>query len=1121
MASADQTTSQSESGQRLTPPSITLPKGGGAIRGIDEKFAANPVTGTGSMTVPLATSPGRAGFGPQLALSYDSGAGNGPFGLGWSLSLPSITRKTDKGLPQYRDAEESDIFILSGAEDLVPVLVETGGQWLRDEVVRAVEGVAYRILRYRPRIEGLFARIERWTNQQTGEIHWRSITRDNVTTLYGQTSESRIADPDDPLRIFSWLICESYDDKGNAIVYRYEAEDSANVARSQVHERNRTDTSRSANRYLKRIHYGNGTPRQPGEDLRERTDWMFEVVFDYGEGHLQQLEGDDEGPQFVEAIIEKQQPWPARQDPMSSYRAGFEVRTYRLCRRVLMFHHFPDELPDEFPDEVGAADYLVRASHFIYNESPINTMMASVVQSGYLRQEGGVYQERSLPPVEFEYSRAEIQSQVHEIDSDSLENLPVGLSGSLYRWVDLDGEGISGILTEQGNGWFYKANLGHARFAPLETVTAKPSLAALNGGQQLLDLAGDGQLDLVTLGGPAPGFYERTHDRSWAEHRAFASVPSVAWDDPNLRFVDVTGDGHADVLVTEDQVLTWYPSLAEEGYAASRRTPQSDDDETGPRLLFADATQSIYLADMSGDGLTDLVRIRNGRVCYWPNLGYGNFGAKVTMDDAPWFDAPDLFDQRRIHLADVDGSGIADILYIAHDQVAIYFNQAGNGWAAAQFIDHFPRVDNLSHVTVTDLLGNGTACLVWSSPLPGDMNRQMRYIDLMGGQKPHLMIGSRNNLGAETRVQYAASTQFYLEDKAAGRPWITRLPFPVHVVERTETYDHISRNRFVSRYSYHHGYFDGIEREFRGFGLVEQIDTEEFAALNQSDAFPTGDNIDAASHIPPVLTRSWFHTGAYIGGLRISRLFQDEYYREPGLSDDEFQRQLLPDTVLPEDLTIDEEREACRALKGAMLRQEVYALDDSERREHPYTVTEQNFTIQPLQSHGPNRHAVFFTHARETISYHYERNHNPPDPRISHTLTLAVDDYGNVLQSAAIGYGRRQPDPALQPADQEKQAELLITCAENSFTNPVEEEDHYRSPLPSEVLSYELTGLTFPDQTRFSFADMQEAVQSAERIEYHQHPLTVYKSVSWSRSVPFTGPMTWATPKTIRWRSCP
>src|SRR5215813_3213856 len=82
-------------------PALTLPKGGGAIRGIGEKFAANPVTGTGSLSVPIAVSPGRLGFTPNLSLSYDSGAGNGLFGMGWTLSLPTITRKTDKGLPQY------------------------------------------------------------------------------------------------------------------------------------------------------------------------------------------------------------------------------------------------------------------------------------------------------------------------------------------------------------------------------------------------------------------------------------------------------------------------------------------------------------------------------------------------------------------------------------------------------------------------------------------------------------------------------------------------------------------------------------------------------------------------------------------------------------------------------------------------------------------------------------------------------------------------------------------------------------------------------------------------------------------------------------------------------------
>ena len=90
----------------VAAPSLNLPKGGGAIHGIGEKFAANPVTGTGSTTVPIYASPGRAGFGPQLSLAYDSGSGNRPFGFGWSLGLPAINRKTDKELPQYIDAEE-------------------------------------------------------------------------------------------------------------------------------------------------------------------------------------------------------------------------------------------------------------------------------------------------------------------------------------------------------------------------------------------------------------------------------------------------------------------------------------------------------------------------------------------------------------------------------------------------------------------------------------------------------------------------------------------------------------------------------------------------------------------------------------------------------------------------------------------------------------------------------------------------------------------------------------------------------------------------------------------------------------------------------------------------------
>ena len=1088
------------------------------------------------MSVPIATSPGRSGFGPQLSLSYDSGAGNGAFGLGWNLSLPSITRKTDKGLPKYRDVDESDVFILSGAEDLVPVGDATSDL-----------SNSFSVRRYRPRIEGLFARIEKWSALDGSQAFWRSISKDNVTTWYGKTEKSRIADPADSARIFSWLICESYDDKGNAIRYQYKAENADGVDLSAANERNR---SRPAQRYLKHIKYGNKTPHQRVDDLSLHgdDDWMFEVVFDYGEHYAENAQGQ---PTVVD-IKDAQSKWVVRADPFSSYRAGFEVRSYRLCQRVLMFHHFPGDLEID--------DYLVRATHFTIAPDPAASFIRAVTQSGYLWQAASkTYLKKSLPPVEFEYSKANIDETVRDVDEDSLENLPYGLDGSHYQWVDLDGEGLSGILTEQGGAWFYKRNLGAVpiskpnealryapRFAPVVRLPTMPSPARLSGGQQLLDLAGDGQLDVVEFDGPVPGFFERTPDEGWETFTPFASLPNVAWKDPNLKFVDLTGDGHADIFISEDEAFTWYPSLAEEGFGPAEKVRQVLEDEAGPRLVFADGTQSVYLSDMSGDGLTDLVRIRNGNVCYWPNLGYGRFGAKVTMDNAPWFDAPDQFDQKRIRLADIDGSGTVDILYLGRDGVHLYFNRSGNNWSPARKLDNFPRLDNLSSVMTTDLLGNGTACLVWSSPLPGDARRPMRYIDLMGGQKPHLLVKTSNNLGATTEVRYAPSTKFYLADKFAGRPWITKLPFPVHVVEKVTVADKWRQTEFATTYSYHHGHFDGIEREFRGFGRVEQVDVEDYGIFAEGNIDSPYITQDRTLYQPPVKTITWYHTGAAFERDRILSTLKQEYFTVPG-----FAEHPLPEpTLTPGDLSPDEWREAVRACKGMVLRQEVFELDVdaiAQGKQKPvrlYSTAYHNSNIKRLQPQGSNRHAVFLVTESEAITYHYELDLRiaplQPDPRIAHTLNLRFDDYGRALQSVAVVYPRLLPyaDPTnTLKAEQlalirEMQSERHLAYTETAYTDELTEDKHqHRLPAPCEVLAYELTGA---DSTGgfvpssglyFSLADFRvcklsdtlpgQGTKPVIGLEYHQQPTndTAHKRiVEWVRILYFKDDLSGAKP---------
>jgi RHS repeat-associated protein len=1075
-------------------PTVSLPKGGGAISGIGEKFSVSAATGSGTLAVPLPLSPGR--FAPSLQLTYDSGAGNGPFGFGWALGAAAITRKTDNGLPLYDDGAESDVFLLAGAEDLVSVLDAAGARVWKP---RRVHGVDYRVYQYRPRIEGLFSRIERWLAVETGDSHWRTISRDNVTVLYGLDPTSRVADPADVTRIFSWRICRSWNTKGDFALYDYVAEDSAGVDVTATHEANRSAKARETQIYLSAISYGNLTPYVPdwsatGDAAALPVAFAFAVAFDYG----------DRTP--AAPTLARQQPWTVRPDPFSNYRAGFEVRTYRRVQRILFFNNFPNETG------VGA-NRLVRSLDLAYSDqqaaadplNPIYSFLASITTTGYSAGPGGGVS-RSMPPLEFTYSQPRIQSDVLALDRDSLGNLPEGIDEEWLHWVDLDGEGLTGVLAETPASWLYKRNLSannivaqpsgaaRARFGELETVAQIPSGAGLAPDKRFMDLGGAGRLDFAVFAGAAPGFFKRTDDAGFEPFRAFASLPNIEWSDPNLRLVDLTGDGLADVLITEDGLFTCYPSLGEAGFATALQVRTPWDEEKGPKVILADGTETIFVADMTGDGLNDIVRVRNGEACYWPSLGYGRFGAKITMDQAPRFDAEERFDPHRIHLADIDGSGSADILYVGAGGVRIWFNQSGNAWSAASTIAVFPTASRPSSVRTLDLLGNGTACLVWSSPLPAQSQRPFAYVDLMGGQKPHLLTGVRNNLGAETRISYAPSTRFYLDDRAAGRPWITRLPFPVQTIERVETIDWIGRNRIVSRYAYHHGYFDGYEREFRGFGMVERWDTEEFRT---DTSFADGDfvNWDAQSWAPPTLTRTWFHTGAFVNAPTVSSTYDAEYWAEPalrGTADASAMR--LPDTVLPDGLDPYEIQEAYRALKGQTLRIEVFAEDGTALAAVPYSITEQNFTLLHIQPRGPNLHAVFLTHPRERLTFNYERSAS--DPRITHEVTLALDGYGNITRSASAAYPRRAgyapPEPTLSASMQtmlaHDQTRLHLSASEARYTNAIDDltisPDDYRTPALAASLSAELTGLAPKaapaDVTPlFAFADLDLAWTNA------------------------------------------
>ena len=1058
----------------IQTPTISLPKGGGALKNIDEKFQVNAANGTASFSIPLPYSKTRNDFAPAITLSYNSGSGNSIFGLGWSCDVPFIQRKTDKQLPKYNDTDESDIFLFSGAEDLVPALKkDNGGNWINDKFTAASGEF---VKRYKPRIESSFIRIEKITPSSGKVFYWRVTSPGNVVTIFGRSTSAQIANPSDDTKIFKWLPELSFDDRGNCFEYEYVHENFLNVEKA-LHEQNRfNDFSPCTNTYLKRIKYGNTNPYLRNETTAYNplaplnAGYVFETVFDFG----------DHDENIPTPVIQKD--WPCRLEPFSDFHAGFEIRTYRLCRRILFFHYFK-----ELNDGVNAAPCLVRSLDISYQlfQNPSATplqkrnaeadFIIAVQQSGFIKKQNGSYSKKSLPPFEFSYQELNWNKKIQNVSKENLMNDPVGLTSG-YQWTDLWSEGISGILTEQANGWFYKSNLGDGNFSAALPVIPKPSFTGLqNGLLQLQDLEADGRKFIVTLQPGAKGYFELSDDEEWQPFHSFQQMPNINFSDANTKFIDLTGDGKPDIIISEENVFTWYASKGIAGFDSPELATKPYDEEKGPALIFADSTQSIFLSDMNGDGLTDIVRIRNAEICYWPNMGYGNFGAKVNMSFAPVFDTPGHFNPSYLHLADVSGTGATDILYCGKNQFKAWLNLSGNAWSEEQTIDNFPTTEKPNQIAVMDFLGNGTASIVWSSPLAKYRNAPMRFIDLMGGKKPYIMSGYKNNFGKELSLEYKSSTHYYLQDNQLGKPWITKLPFPVQCVDKTIMKDAVAGTLLTNIYFYHHGYYDHAEREFRGFGRVEQTDTEDFTNFKLSNA---NNVVEEDLHQPPVKTITWFHTGAYFNQQKILDQFEEEYNKGPFEFD-------LPKAVLPNGLTPGESREALRACKGITLRQEVYATDGSADENKPYAVSTHNCIIKLLQPQLKNKYAVFLVHESEALNINYERNLN--DPRIAHSLNLEVDDFGNVLQAVSVAYGRKTTDAQLPAGIQTEQNNVHVIYTRNDYTNFFNLPDAYRLKALAETKTYELTRNTYNAVSSFSIENLLNDFALAAVIQYDEN----------------------------------
>jgi len=894
---------------------ISTPTGGGAIQGMGEKFSPDLFTGTGNFSVPIALPPGRNGLQPALTLGYSSGNGGSPFGLGWALSVPGVSRKTSKGIPLYDD--DKDVFILSGAEDLI-------------EVSRTVLDKGLLRMQYQPRTEGLFARIYRY--KDAANDYWEVWSKDGLKSYYGTPTSANTdtvyndpcvsADPAYRTKVFQWNLSKTVDVFGNVILYTY--------TRVNIYDKEHN----SDMLYLSGIQYADYVD---GPD----TKYLCSVVFNYED----------------------------RPDPFSFYRPGFETRITQRCTDIQTYTH---------PD---SSDVLTKTYHLIYLDARVAALElpASVLpanNSSLLSQvkiEGhdGDTSE-FMPPLELGYTTFDpTQRSFTDVQGRDLPSS--SLASGEYELADLFGTGLPDLFqlnTNLGVARYWR-NLGNNTFdLPRNMPDAPAGVDLSDPAVQLIDANGDGKLDLYVNRQGQAGYYPLQFSGLWDRHsfQRYKNIPSFSLSDPEVKLLDLDGDGITDVLRNGSKLECFFNDPVQGFY----KTVTIDKKRIGsfPNVSFADPR--VRIADMSGDGMQDIVLISEGAVAYWPNLGHGNWGPCVHMKHAPRL--PYRFAPAQLLIGDVDGDGLSDLIYVENNKITLWMNQGGDSWSAGITITGTPPLRDMRAIRLCDLNGSGVSGILWSYDFVSNPDRsRMYYLDLTGGIKPYVLGEMNNNMGAITRVEYKPSTYYFLRDQSPRNggatdpneigylpaspgkrtPWKTNLPFPVQVVSRTEVIDIISGGKLATEYSYHHGYWDGGEREFRGFGRVHQRDTESFDRYHtqvpnsKNQITNGGDNnstvfntVQPVYYSAPVESINWFHLGP-VGdehGDWTEVDFSNEYWSgdasvlvRPG--DMVSMINALPRRA---------RRDAWRTLRGSMLRSELYAHDngDGGDPQRPYTVSE-------------------------------------------------------------------------------------------------------------------------------------------------------------------------------------
>jgi len=463
-------------------------------------------------------------------------------------------------------------------------------------------------------------------------------------------------------------------------------------------------------------------------------------------------------------------------------------------------------------------------SYEAYADSGGFTRLSRVEQRGH---EDGLY-----PIVfDFTYSKA-LGGLCDGVDCQrpflvDMGTVGVDLGNHRATLLDLNGDALPDLVHTPLDGnhrIFFNASDGAGASAfdptPVESAVGTSGFVLGSGRSQVLDVDGDGFVDLLNT---KNGEYLRNDGSGdWAEIVSVVGsegeeLPDFESDfDPgdedglvSIRFIDYDNDKKIDVMRGTAVATTYYRNVGAGGF-------QTDPGGVDLGAGFEEA--NLELADMNGDGLLDVVQILEGQLKVKLSYGWGRWAPEWrVISNLPIT----LANKSLVSLQDINGDALSDLVIVAGEQVTYALNRnaevfQGQQTLTSSHVDGGAIPNRLNETTVlfADMNGNGSADVVWVTP-----GGQVTYLELFP-VRPNLLSRVENGLGAVTDVTYGTSVEHMAADGGADA-WPHRLPHPMIVVDGLDRWDRLTNVHEITRYRYHDGYYDGLEKQFRGYGRVE------------------------------------------------------------------------------------------------------------------------------------------------------------------------------------------------------------------------------------------------------------------------------------------------------------